>query len=401
MSSSFVHTTRSLDRERSGALWLWPALVLALGWIAWLLGARVDVSASAQRARLEVDHMAHRVAAQTEGRIVRLHCTLGRWVAQGEVLAELDSSLEQAQLQEATVELGTLEQRTAALRRQIAAERARRTSRLRMDEVATEQAVLGLTQARVVADQKLELAKIARELDEQNALSRIDAVHAEVELSGSRVQLSDAALQIDRTRAARSYEDKLVLARIAELARGLAELEAERDIKRAAISRIEAVVERRKVVAPSEGRLGNIAPLQVGDVVKAGDVIATVIPHDDVRVVAEFKPEVAVGRILPNQTARVRLHGFSWLEFGTIDATVRKVASEPHDGTIRVELTLPRSSALATRIPLQHGLPGSVDVQIDRAAPWSLLLRSVGSALTGDRDRVAAAELADAREPAP
>jgi membrane fusion protein (multidrug efflux system) len=208
-------------------------------------------------------------------------------------------------------------------------------------------------------------------------------VRAEVESSGSRLYMQSAALEIVRVRAAGVYEAKVALARGAELLRMLAELESLSAVTRAALATLAARLETRKLIAPAAGRLGNIAALQVGDVVKAGDVIATVIPRDDVRVVAEFKPEDAVGRILPNQGAKLRLHGFSWLEFGMIGATVRKVANEPADGSIRVELSV--DAAFLSKIPLQHGLPGSVDVLVDRVAPWSLLLRSVGAALMRER----------------
>jgi hypothetical protein len=43
---------------------------------------------------------------------------------------------------------------------------------------------------------------------------------------------------------------------------------------------------------------------------------------------------------------------------------------------VRVELS--PVGTQATQLPLQHGLPGSVDIVIERCAPASLLLRTVG-----------------------
>ena len=129
--------------------------------------------------------------------------------------------------------------------------------------------------------------------------------------------------------------------------------------------------------APASGKLGNIAALQVGDVLKVGDVVATVIPSDDVHIVAEFAPSDALGRVLPGQDAWVRLAGFSWTQFGMLHAVVTHVASEPRDGTARVELLIAEESAPA--IPIQHGLPGAVDVEVERVAPWVLLVRSMGA----------------------
>jgi membrane fusion protein (multidrug efflux system) len=118
-----------------------------------------------------------------------------------------------------------------------------------------------------------------------------------------------------------------------------------------------------------------------------------------VHVVAEFAPSDAVGRVLPGQAARVRLSGFSWTEFGMLDAVVDQVASEPRDGTIRVELRL--ASTRAPAIPVQHGLPGSVEVEIERVAPWVLVLRDVGARVAQSTPSASTSAPASSPSPAP
>ena len=54
------------------------------------------------------------------------------------------------------------------------------------------------------------------------------------------------------------------------------------------------------------------------------------------------------------------------------------------DGRIRVELAVNRHSA--SRIPMQHGLPGTVQVQVERISPASLVLRVVGRGFGGSRE---------------
>jgi membrane fusion protein (multidrug efflux system) len=62
-----------------------------------------------------------------------------------------------------------------------------------------------------------------------------------------------------------------------------------------------------------------------------------------------------------------------------LDATVSRVASEPREGVVRIELIVhPESAPL---IPLQHGLPGQVEIAVERASPAGLLLRAVGRML--------------------
>jgi hypothetical protein len=75
----------------------------------------------------------------------------------------------------------------------------------------------------------------------------------------------------------------------------------------------------------------------------------------------------------------VRLSGFSWLEYGAIPARVARVAEEPDSGRFRVELDLTDSiHSRGTIVPISHGLPGTIAIEVDRLTPWRLALRNVG-----------------------
>ena len=63
-------------------------------------------------------------------------------------------------------------------------------------------------------------------------------------------------------------------------------------------------------------------------------------PEILVRAIAEFAPASALGRIRPDQRARIVLQGFPAAQYGDLPATVTRLASEPRDARIRVELTL-------------------------------------------------------------
>ena len=82
------------------------------------------------------------------------------------------------------------------------------------------------------------------------------------------------------------------------------------------------------------------------------------------------------------------MDGFPWTQFGMPRATVTDVGSEPADGRVRVELALDGDSAPA--IPLEHGLSGTAEVEVESASPAELVLRAVGKLLTTRRsDRAA------------
>jgi membrane fusion protein (multidrug efflux system) len=98
-------------------------------------------------------------------------------------------------------------------------------------------------------------------------------------------------------------------------------------------------------------------------------------------MVAEFLPASAMGRIRPGQTARLRLEGFPWAQYGRLAGTVSSVGSEIRGGRVRVELAVRPNPA--SPIPLQHGLPGAVEVEVERLAPVSLVLRAAGRLVAG------------------
>ncbi len=162
---------------------------------------------------------------------------------------------------------------------------------------------------------------------------------------------------------------------LAEVAR----LEGERTQASAAIGRFTHETERRLVRAPVSGRVGEARVIQPGAYVRAGEVLGAILPTGSLRIVAEFKPS-ALGRIREGQAARLRLQGFPWAEYGSLAAVVMSVAREIRDGRVRVELGL--VDGAASGVPLQHGLPGSVEVEVERVTPASLAFRAAGDTLS-------------------
>ena len=98
---------------------------------------------------------------------------------------------------------------------------------------------------------------------------------------------------------------------------------------------------------------------------------------DKVIVVAEFAPPEALGRVRPEQRGRLRLDGFPWAQYGTVSATVARVATETQNGKIRVELDVEEADF---PVSLQHGLTGTLEIEVERVSPAYLVLRSIGRA---------------------
>jgi membrane fusion protein (multidrug efflux system) len=145
------------------------------------------------------------------------------------------------------------------------------------------------------------------------------------------------------------------------------------------MQRLEHEITIRTVRASVAGSLAEAPPLTVGAVVKEGEKLGAIVPRGELRIVAEYPPPRAIGRIMPGQPARLRLDGFPWAQHGTVAATVARVGSEVRDGKVRVELdVLPNQDG---SIPLQHGLTGRAEIEVEQIAPYVLVLRAAGKAV--------------------
>ncbi|WP_437947091.1 HlyD family efflux transporter periplasmic adaptor subunit [Sorangium sp. So ce296] len=377
MASPFHRTMRSLELERGARTWLRLAATLAVlgAWAAWMHAARVSVYATTAKARLEVSRMAHRVAAAEAGRVAVVRVELGRDVEPGEVLVELDASVEEKRLEEERTRVAVLAPKLEALRRQIAVEEEVRALQEKLSDASIARARIDLRQRDLSAAHGEELRAISERLHDERLASTADHLDAKTRAADELLKAEGARADLHRLSVARRHDERQAAAHLAELERALGDLVAEQRAAEAAVHTALAQIERRKIRAPIAGKLGNIAALQAGDVLKPGDLVATVVPGEDVHAVALFAPSDAVGRIVPGQKARMRLDGFAWTQFGMLEGEVSHVASEPFDGAIRVELLVRPDSAAS--IPVQHGMPGTTEVEVERVSPWTLLLRAV------------------------
>ncbi len=378
MSLHFSRSLRTLDTDSSRHNTVLFVLIIGfLGlWFAWFIAGRVAVYASTGTARLEVARENHPVDAPVEGRVEAVRVVVGQWVQAGDVLLEFDASSErlargeeQARLAPAASQANLLREELAA--QQLALEEGRRSAR-----AAVAQAEAEGQRAKSAAAFAVEESTRVVELQRRGLISDLEALRARnaaeerqndaqaAEFASRRVGLDLAAREQDR------------LAQIARLKKEIAAIEGTRAEAVAASDKLKYNIEQRTVRAPISGRIADVTPLTPGSVVAVGRRVCTIVPDGGLRVVAYFTPATALGRVRIGQAAQVRLEGFPWTQYGSPEAHVSSVAGEPRDGTIRVELELDvRESA----IPLQHGLPAEIDIEVERISPAALVMRSIGA----------------------
>jgi membrane fusion protein (multidrug efflux system) len=383
MSATFSRTLRSLHVERSRRLFV-EALIVALflGWTVWLLLARVAVFEVSERARLEVKSAAHLVAAPVGGQIVETRLTIGRRVEVGEVLVVLDAEGERRTVTERRARRDGLIARRRALEKEIEAEEEAARSQKKARDAASEEARAQIQQAQARAGFSASQLEMSIRLRAANAVSdeelRRDRAQAEVDRA-TVLALKLGAARQEQDRTTQESERK---ARVAKLRREATELEADAATEEAAIRRLEHDITQRVIRAPVAGRVGEAAEFRVGSVVRPADRLGAIVPTGEPRGVALF-PAAAVGRIRPGQVARLRLDGFPWAQYGTLPARVTDVGNEPTSGLIRVEFGLAPNPDSA--IVVEHGLPGSAEVEVEHVSPAVLVLRAAGQLVAGRR----------------
>ncbi|WP_437821108.1 HlyD family secretion protein [Sorangium sp. So ce1078] len=381
MSAPFHRSLRALvaDRARRPIQVLVVAVLLCGLWSAWFFLFRVSVYAVSSEARVEVEVATHPVEPAVEGRVVSSSLVLDRWVEAGEVLVALDAraleielSAKRVRVESITAQLGPLERevetKTRALgdhervaRAQIAEARARHRG------------------AMVLADHAQSEAQRSAVLREQALVSAADLAKMVSEGRLQRASAEALEVAVGRVDAESRLRRSEIEAEVAELSREIELLRGQKAQELVAIEALQHEIELRSIRAPISGKLGEIAVLRAGSVVTKGARLGAVVPPGRLQVTADFPPDVVLGRVRPGQAARLRLAGFPWAEYGTLPLSVESVGSEVRNGKVRVELSIAGSGPPA--IPMQHGLPGAVEVEVERLLPAELVLRAAGRML--------------------
>jgi multidrug resistance efflux pump len=374
---SFSRTLGRLDLERATgrSTVIAVAALLLTVWSVWFFGSRVAVYAVSEGARLEVDRAPHSVETPVGGRVVSTTLTMGRVVTAGEVLVELDVRAQSFGVSEERARLSGLGPQIARVEAEIAEQQ-----RGRHDEMAASAAAIAEMQASqdeakaaadLAADSEARVAKLAA----QGLVGQAELVRARAETKQKHAAAEALRLAAKRIEAEQQHKDTGHRIQIERLEREAAGLRAQIGTGAAAVERLQHEGALRRITAPVGGTLAEVAPLQVGRVLQQGDTVATVVPTGTLHIIATFLPAEAFGRIRPGQPARLRLEGFPFTQYGSVHATVSNVASELRDGRVRVELA---PSPRATSVPMQHGLPGTVEVEVEQISPAALVLRAAG-----------------------
>jgi multidrug resistance efflux pump len=381
MASSFHRTSQSLRLDR-GILSIAAfavAITLIVAWLGWAFKAVVVRYEVSDSARLEVDAAPYPIEAQVAGKLTGSRLVLGKEVLAGDVLAELDSRSEQLSLNQERIRRASFAPQLAALRSEVSSDEQGNAAERAAVTVAVVGAEAQRRQAEAQAVLAEEEAARANSLRSEGLIPEAEARRANADAQGKRAAVENMKASVARLEPELQIRHRDREATAAETRSQIAGLESEAATSAANVKRLEFEIDNRRIRAPITGRLSECAALRPGASITAGQQLGIIVPGSKLQVVAEFSAEAALGKIHPGQTAIVKLEGFPWAQFGTLSARVARVAGEIRDGKVRVELAV--NAPAGSRIPLQHGLPGSVEIEVERISPAVLLLRSAGQAV--------------------
>jgi multidrug resistance efflux pump len=364
------------DGFRRPALGILLVMALLGAWFAWFTLSRVTLYEVSQSARLEVSQSVYPLEAQVSGRIVSVNLKLGQEVKEGEILLEIDARTRIFQLKEERVRRAGAESQLIALNSEIVLAEEALGSGGKASKIEVREAKADLKG--VYASLKRARTELERKqkLRESGSISQQELDDAEALVEELEAKSGGLDLAIKRVGVESKGQSSSGRAGLESLKRQQAELVSAALISAATIERLEYEIERTRVRAPVTGRIGQMSSLKIGEILVEGQKLATIVPYGDLKIGAQFVPQSALGRVKPGQTARLRLDGFPWIQYGSVPARVDKVATESLDGFVRVELTLVPTPGLA--IPMEHGLPGSVEIEVEEVSPAVLVLRAAG-----------------------
>jgi membrane fusion protein (multidrug efflux system) len=309
------------------------------------------------------------------GRVVVTHLVLGQEVTAGDILVELDPGAAQLQLRQEEVRLYAIPQEIRALEAQITAEEQAQTEEQRTTQLRIAEAQAHREEAEAPANFAMADVERLNLLRAKGLIAEREFHRGVAEAQKTRATAEGARLIAGRLGQEQKTHDSERAVRLQRLRADMVQLDNQRRTLAVSVEKLRYEVERRRIRAAVAGRLGEVAPLRVGAVLQEGEHVGVILTPGRLLVAAYFPP-VAVGRLRPGQHATLRLQGFPWAEFGAVKAQVERVADEVRDGTVRVEMAVLDTPDL--RVPLGHGMPGTVEVVVEHITPAALVLRLAG-----------------------
>jgi membrane fusion protein (multidrug efflux system) len=372
---STLRSLRTLDEREHRALTV-LGLAAAVAWAVWSLTGTIPLYATSDTARVEAAQSTFQIASTVDGKILRADLQLGQVLQKDDLLVELDSTTQRMLLEEGRAAITALHHDLDAVRDRAAVEVQAAAAEQSRQALAIEEAAAADREARAQSDMAARRATDVARLLAGGLVAESDAAVMRQEGNARQARWEAARLAWRRAGKARDVSAAEATAKRAAIDAERVRLEGELALAERRLQQLEHDVELRRVLAPASGIVGELGNVHVGTVVAAGERLGVLVPDDTLRIVADLPGEM-LAKIRPGQRARFRFEGYPALAHGSAAAVVSRIGSEARGGSVEVVLSPQRDPA--ARLPLQHGVRGTIDIEIERVTPAALLLRRIGA----------------------
>lgn len=283
-------------------------------------------------------------------------------------IVEEERQLYDSRRNELSALVGISEQQLAQRRQEQAEARARRDAAARSLELAQQ-----------------ELNK-TRPLLATGAVSEVDVLRLDREVSRARGEMEQASAQIARTGAGMAEAGRKIqetdLAFRNEARKELSEVLGKLNALNEGAVALADKVDKSQVKSPVRGRVQRLLANTVGGVVTPGKDILEIVPLDDALVLeAKVQPR-DIAFIHPGQAATVKFTAYDFGIYGGLDAVVENISpdtvtDERGQNTFYVVRVRTKQANFSDKMPIIPGMTAEVDVLTGKKTVMAYLLKPV------------------------
>ena len=341
---------------------LWTVMAVFASGVLWAMLGWIDIVATAQ-GKIIPNGYSKVIQPYESGVITAIHVQDGQLVKQGDVLIELDPTLNRADQHRALNEYGATKVDAARLRALIAGQstfepppdsdpqQVLLQRQLLRDQVAEYQARVGTAQHLINQRQAAlgqtrenirrleatvpmgeELAETIKQLLDQNAATKLEFIQAEQqridktqELAGQRKKLLQDQSALSETESNyRAFVSEFQQTKQAELSA----LETKASLLTHDVMKAGQKADLQRLTTPIDGIVQQLAVHTVGGVVTPAQELLIVVPQDHPVEVAAQVENKDVGFVKNGQIVEIKVETFPFTLYGTIPGTVLSVSND-------------------------------------------------------------------------
>ena len=226
---------------------------------------------------------------------------------------------------------------------------------------------------------------LKRPLLASGAVSEVDLIKLEREISNARGELSQAEAAISRSRSAiaeaesKVRETRLVMTNRwrERLSEAVSELAATQEV----MSGLRDRVSKTQIVAPVDGTVQRLFAKTVGGVVAPGQDVVEIVPVDDELLVEARVSPKDIAFIRKGQEAIIKFSAYDFAVFGGLKATVQHISADTitdeNDNTYYLTRLRTEAQGFSDQLAIIPGMTVQVDILTGEKTVLEYLLKPV------------------------